>query len=497
MEIIEMIMPIIVLAILGFGMLWGFIRKFHRTLFRFVFLLLAMGGAYLLSKMLGSTVSAYVFAWLNTLEVAGLSDLLNNTEAADLVAALCRILASPILFLVFYILLKPISWIPYKICTILFGIKGPKLFGRLSGALAGLLCGIVGLIVFVTPVFGYLNLVEDTVKSLMSEEEIAEEFAAIMDITDTPVAAQAHGLVGKHLFTGLTTTKMGEEEISLEGEIAALATAIEDGKILLEKSPEEYGPAEGQAMEELAHDVGESHILSALLSAGLAETSEAWLKGEEAFGMEKPDMGADMQDIMDAFFLVFTTSNSQNIEQDLTTFAMVFEIFIEHDMPALLSEDGDTTLFVEKLVSDGVVVDLYDVLEQNPRMAPVKTAIIDTGMRVMLEHLGVAENLRENHGELMEEIVETVQKVVNEDGSLDMPALSSGIKEALQDKEIEISDEVAQIAADGIAEIYTNEELDTLTMSELVDKLIDRFAEAELPEDITVPDGWKDLVPKQ
>ncbi len=490
MEIVEKIMPIIVVAILAFGMLWGFIRKFHKTLFRFVFLLLAMGGAFLLAKLLSATASAYVFTWLNTLEIVGLSELLGNEEAAELVAALCRILATPLLFVIFYILLKPISWIPYKICTILFGIKGPKLFGRLSGALAGLLCGLVGLVVFVTPVFGYLNLVGDTVKALMPEEEIPEELTVIAGITDTPVAAQAHSLVGRHLFTGLTTTTLGEDKISLESELTAVIVAAEDGKVLLEKSPEEYGPAEGAAMKELAHDVGESHILSSMLSSVLSETATAWLNGEEAFGMTKPEMGADMQDIMDAFFLVFSTSDSKNIEADLTTFADVFEIFIDSEMLALLSDGGDTSAFVEKLVSDNVVAQLYAVLEANPRMAPVKAAIIDTGMRVVLEQLGVSDDLLEDHGELMEDVIGITKDAVKEDGTLDKDALTEGVQDAMEKYDVEVSPEVAQIVADGIAETFTAEELETLTVPELVDKLIGRFGEAELP------DGWQNMVPE-
>lgn len=489
MEIIEMIMPIITIAILVFGMFWGFIRKFHKTLFRFVFLLLTMGASFFLAKMFSATVSEHVFNLLKSEQIKGVSELLENEAATDLVAALCRMLATPFLFLLFYVVLKPISWIPYKICTILFGIKGPKLFGRLSGAVAGVLCGLVGLVVFVTPVFGYMTMVEDTVKRLMPAEEIPEELEIVMNITDTPVAKQAYDLAGARFFTGLTTTTFDGGELSLEREVEAVVAAVEDGKGLLEKSPEQYGPEEGAAAKALAHDVGESHILSSLLSSVLAETANAWLNGEEAFGMAKPEMGADMQDIMDAFFAVFATSNSANIEMDLTTFADVFGIFIDNDMLAMLSDSGDTAAFVEKLVSDGVVSQLYAVLEANPRMAPVKAAIIDTGMRVVLEQLGVSEDLLEDHGELMEDVVGIAKDAVKEDGTLDAGALTESVQSTMEKYDVEVSPEVAQIVADGIAETFTAEELETLTVPELVDKLIGRFGEAELPE------NWQSMLP--
>ena len=140
--------------------------------------------------------------------------------------------------------------------------------------------------------------------------------------------------------------------------------------------------------------------------------------------------------------------------------------------------------------------EIYQILDANPRMKPVKAAIIDTGMRVMLEQLGVSEELQENHGELMENIVNVAQDAVKEDGTLDADVLNNGLQNALQENEIEVSDEVVQIVADGIADTFTAEELEDLTVDELVDKLIDRFADAELPEDVTVPNDWQGTIPQ-
>ncbi|MBO7341968.1 MAG: hypothetical protein J6U87_04720, partial [Clostridia bacterium] len=487
MEILTNIMPIIVVAILGFGAFWGFIRKLNKTLFRFVFLLLAMGGALVLAKMLSGTVSGYVFEALKSAEIEIIDGFLQREETVELAKALCSVLTAPVLFVVFYVVLKPISWIPYKIVIALFRVKGPRFLGRITGAVAGLLCGLVGLVVFVTPVFGYLNLVDATLEQLLDEEDVPEALTVITDITQSsPIAAKAYDVVGKPLFSILTTTELEGEEFNLENEVEAVVVVLKDAGVLLEKSPEEYGEAEVAAMEKLSHDVADSHILSSVLSSFLSEASTSWLNGEDMMGISKPDMGADMGDIMDAFLEVFSTSDSQNIEQDLGTFAGVFRIFVENEMLALLSGEGQTANFVEKLVSGGIVTDLYATLDANTRMAPVKAAIIDTGMRVMLEQLGVSSELKENHGELMENIVGVVQDVVKDDGTLDVPALKTGLQETLRESDIEVSDEVAQIVADGMADIYTTEELENLTTDELVDKLIERFAGAELPEGVTI-----------
>ena len=491
----QMLMTLAVVAILAFGVFWGFIRKMHRTLFRFFFLLIAMGLAFLLAKLFSPVVSGYVFETLKSMGGEEIGDLMAHEETAALIEALCRIIAAPFLFLAFYMILKPITWIPYKIFAILFGVRGPRFLGRLSGAAAGLLCGLVGLVVFVTPVFGYMTLVDDVMERVMDEEEMSEKLAPILEMTETPVAKQVYSLLGEPLFNALTSTTLDDEKITLRDEVESVIVVVEDATVLLDKSPEEYGKPETDALKKLSSDVGHSHIVSTLLSSFLSEAADSWLKGEEAFGVPKPDMGKDMEGIMDAFLGVFVTSNSQNIESDLNTFASVFELFIEHDMLVMLSDEGETVDFVEKLVSDGVVADIYQVLDVNPRMKPVKTSIIDTGMRVMLDHLGVSEELQENHGEMMEDIVQTVQSVVKEDGTLDKEALATGVQDIMQKNDFEISEEVAQIVADGIADVYTTEELEDLTVPELVDKLVDRFADAELPEGI--PDNWQDYIPQK
>ena len=489
----SMLMTAIVVAILAFGVFWGFIRKMHKTLFRFVFLLLTMGAAYFLAKWCSPVVSDYAFETLKSIGGDSIGDLMEHPETAALMEALCSILAAPVLFVAFYIVLKPISWIPYKICAILFGVRGPRLFGRLSGAAVGVLCGLVGLLVFVTPVFGYISLANDVMERVAGDDTSNEEIDGVMEILDAPVAKQVYQLVGKHLFNGLTTTTLDGEEINLRDEIESVVDVVEDATLLLDKSPEEYGKTETDALRKLANDVGESHIVSTLLSSFLSEAAESWLEGEEAFGAAKPDMGKDMGGIMDAFLRVFVDSNSDNIAQDLNTFASVFDLFIQNDMLALLSDEGDTSGFVEKLVSDGVVSNVYQVLDSNPRMKPVKAAIIDTGMRVMLEQLGVSAELKENHGQLLEDLVQSAQDVKKEDGTLDKEALTTNVQVIMAQNDFEISQEVAQIVADGIADAYTTDELDDLTTDELVEKLVERFSAAELPEG--VPDNWQDMIP--
>ena len=204
----------------------------------------------------------------------------------------------------------------------------------------------------------------------------------------------------------------------------------------------------------------------------VSDAAEAWTSGNTAFGMAKPNMGEDVQGIIDAFLGVFSGTSSVTLAQDLGTFADVFEVLVSENVFTMGSDYAD---FVNKIVSGGIVAKLYVVLDANPRMAPVKTAIRDTGVRVMMNYLEIPEDVRETHGEMLEEMADTLKNVTAQDGTIDQAALSAGICDVCNNYEITVSEEASQLIAEAIVENLTAEEIATLTLEEIADKLAERF----------------------
>jgi hypothetical protein len=85
--------------------------------------------------------------------------------------------------LLLYIVLKILTFIPYKIiCAILGKRKRSGCLTRLLGALVGLACGLIGVIVLITPVCqllsggeGVLDRLEQALDDWLAEGEKAEE----------------------------------------------------------------------------------------------------------------------------------------------------------------------------------------------------------------------------------------------------------------------------------------------------------------------------------
>ena len=470
---IKLIILITAAVVVGGDVLFGFIRKLKKTLLRLITLLVSACGALMLTKYLGAMLGKYLLPYVLPLLNEDVVALLSRPEMTEATNALCEMIAAPVLFAAAYFVLKFVTWILYFILSFLFSGESSILSGRLMGALCGALCGAVTFAVILVPTFGYATLVSDVIEQASVETQEMEQPVELLDqALETPGAKQAYQLVGSRVFAYLTTAQFGEGEITLAEETQAITTVVRDLSSLSDLSVENLSEEEVQALQAVARDIGDSKLLSTVLSSLMAQVSESWLRGEVAFGMEKPDMGEEVQGIVDAFFLVFSSSDSATVTQDLGTFADCFAILVESDILSMEASDEE---FVNKLVSDGVVTDLYGVLNANPRMAPVVTAIRDTGVRVMMSQLGMPEDLRESHGEMLEDMADTLKETVKDDGTIDQEALSTGIQDVMTEHDIPVSEEVSQLVAEAIAENLTAEEISTLTVEEIAEKLIERF----------------------
>ena len=472
----KLIMLITVAVILGFGVLWGFLRKLRRTLLRLVTLLLSFVGAIVFVKLMGRELGEYILSLLQPMLGESATELLVQSEMKPVVDALCEMISAPFLFLLSYMIFKIVSWIVYKIFAVILGVKGPKICGRLLGALAGVLCGLVGLVVFATPVFGYMTLANDVWHQISPQTQEEQEPNMLEQMLETPVAKEAYELVGKHVFALLTTVDFEEDTISLEEETGAVINIWNDFSVLSGSSAEQYGDKEAQAMKQMVQDVGSSKIVSAVVVYFISDASEAWLNGEQVLGMSKPDMGEDVQGIADAFLAVFSTTSTETLVQDLGTFADAFGVLVEEGVFTMGEDNAD---FVNKLVSGGAVEKLYAVLDANPRMLPVKTAIRDTGVRVMMSYLGIPEDIRETHSDMLEDMAGTLQSVTQPDGSIDQAALSTGICEVMNSYDVAVSPEASQLIAEAIVENLTPEEILSMTPEQIADKMAERFLSGE------------------
>lgn len=481
--------------ILVVNVLVGMRRGFSRGLLRLITLLIAVTAAFFAAKAVAGSVAQRVAP---ALEQTFSSDpnfvtfLQNNPEIGLSVGALAQMLVAPILFLLFYILFKIITLVVYWILCIF--VKKTRFFAFrwAFGAAFGALVGVIGILVFVTPVMGYTQLLSNTVTEAESLSASMEEMKLdeynekyIKPASKAPVASQIYNIVGNKLFHGLTTVKWDEGEIELASEWNAVINVVDNATAFSKRPMAEYGTAESEAAHAMAKGLGDSQLLSSLVGGALNGISNAWLSGESFMGIQKPSAGDESIDvILNGLLRVFSTTSPEIIGEDLENFADIFDLFIKYEVFSKIGGEGGGDQVVTHLSSSGFLTEARELLTERERMKPVVDAISDAGMRLLVRELGDPATYLEEHKELLDNMSNVLKDAVDSEGKLDKEAVSGGLQSVLAENQVEVPAEAVDIIAEGLADEFTAEELTSLSTDELTDRLISRFGTVENIEQV-------------
>ncbi len=491
----HLIFAIVCLVGLLIPTITGLVKKSGKMLGELALIVTSFVGALIGGRALSGVGANFVMNTLlpKMMGKVGISQM--PAEASVLtesISVIVRMAIGPILFIILFIVLRAVLGIVKKIVFKTFKIKipdAPKALGRLCGAAIGLVCGVLCILAIVMPLFGTLDTVQAVMDIGEATEEVAEEpqggmagnLSDMVTLNEAPIAKQIYGLGGDAMFTFLTTTSWNGEKVVLREEAVAVVTAIDQISALSAKDVAEYGDEEATALRNVAGSVDDSALLSNMMAGVISEAAGTWSEGNGYLGIRFPGMTGHYGRILKAFFSVFATTDTTTVGADLTTFADVFALLVDHDMFALLDgEDGEGS-FASKLTNGEVVGDFYEVLDRNARMQPVKVAIADVGMNVMLGELGgSAGNLREDHGALMNDMASALKaSVAGQNGTIDRDTLRADTATAITENAVNVEDSVVDLVVDALVDEFTAQELATLTEDEIVDRMVTRFEGVE------------------
>ncbi len=495
----HLIFAIVCLVALLIPTITGLVKKSGKMLGDLAVTATSFVGALIGGRALSGVGANFVMNTLlpKMMAKAGVSQM--PAEASVLtesISVIVRMAIGPILFIILFIVLRAVLGIVKKIVFKTFKIKipdAPKALGRLCGAAIGLVSGVLCILAVVTPLFGTL----DTMQAVMNvgeategvSEDVSEEpqggiagnLTDMMTLNKAPIAKQIYGLGGDAMFTFLTTTSWNGERVVLREEAVAVATALDQISALSAKDVSEYGDEETAALRNVATSVDDSALLSNMMAGVISEAAGTWSEGNGYLGIRFPGMTGHYGRILKAFFSVFATTDTTTVGADLTTFADVFALLVDHDMFAMLEGETGEDNFAAKLTDGDIVGDFYEVLDKNERMQPVKVAIADVGMNVMLGELGgSAGNLREDHGALMNDMASALKaSVAGQNGTIDRDTLRADTATAITENAVNVEDSVVDLVVDALVDEFTAEELATLTEDEIVDRMVARFEGVE------------------
>ncbi len=480
-------------VILFFNLFMALVRGVRKSLLRLGTVVAAAVAAFFLARAIAGRFGTEIALWLqatlglNT-DFAPLFE--GAASAGDAIALFVKMLLAPAVFLLLYIVLKGVLILVY---WILANATRPPYRDTVKCHFAalpiGLVIGLIGIFALISPLLGYLDLASEVIVSVQKSAtgEAAEELATyqkdlIEPAKGTPVVSTLYNTVGVHVFEGLSSAKWQEDKVHLRAELAVLADIVGNLRVLGGKQPEQYGEAECAALDAVAKDVGSSRILSVLCAGVLNTASNHWLSGTEFMGVAKPDMGTGGNELLCAFLEVFSTSGEDNLSQDLDFFSDVFALLVKYQIFDDIRAADDAAL-ADLITNGDFLKDARELIATHPRMKPVGTALVDVGMRSALRAMGLPENISEAHGELLSDMTVALQAApVREDGTIDDAALAATLTDVFSQNEIEVNDATVQLVAEGLAEHFTPQELRTLTVEEISQKLAERFGEVNVSD---------------
>ena len=235
------------------------------------------------------------------------------------------------------------------------------------------------------------------------------------------------------------------------------------------------------AAEKLAADINRSPMLSVLCSGVLNTASNHWLAGQTFLGVAAPSLGENGDLILYAFLEVFSTSTRENLGEDLDFFADVFGVLIDQELLTAIKSAEDEEAMAELIADGELLTEVQQLLKTHPRMNPVGVALVDVGMRAVLKSIGLPEDVLASHGELIGEMSEALKNVgTTPEGAIDKEALSEDLGEVFASYGVEVSEASTQLVAEAVADAFTPEELQSLTVDDVMTKIAERFGSVDV-----------------
>ncbi len=396
------------------------------------------------------------------------------------------VVASPLLFILIFHILKTISFVIY---TLLAGLTGAISYGKgffstVFGAAVGLAQGVIIAAVMIFPIAGLCNVATEARAPLIEDTEepntyVANAYANLIDdLATNPMFELVNKLGGGDLYKDMITVTIDGEKMYM-GEkcvgvikIAADVVPLVDGEFDW-KHPNED---ERAAIDKIVADIGDDELIGKLVADVMRGMSTAMLEDEIPHGLT----GA-VDALVDDTMNMFATSTEETIDEDLDVVVDVYFIMCdrnlwdsfnnsEHDVMRDLLTDTDES---GKTSADLIL----ERLNEYERSQPIVTSFTKISLSVMHG----SENFDEEADALYESVKGGVSDALSHNKS-DFEteeeykeAVQADLDKALEENNINIDASVKENMVDYIAENYGDHEGE-ITDKEINDALLSYYA---------------------
>ncbi len=341
-----------------------------------------------------------------------------NSTAVSLLLALVTVVILPIIFMIIYVVLGVILAIP-KIIIQKIVLPKPSGIGlKLGGGAIGFVSSIVAFAIFFIPIVGYVNYAYDTASIVIEDDEQSAggTLEALEKTKNTPVFKAIHVMGGRALFKNLTTINVDNVRVSLTTETENSIKLYKEADCFIGTPTAEYGNEQVEAIANIEAIINETEFLPALISNTLSFIATQWENGNTVFGIEKPQLGENLQGATDSIITVLADSTSETFKADVCTILEILKHSVGDGIVQAASS-GDTNQILLVLENTDVISNMLVELHRNERMRPIIPALSNG----MINYLyGIYDEINGTVTEKHEMIdVSTLtEEMVNEEGRI-------------------------------------------------------------------------------
>lgn len=340
---------------------------------------------------------------------------------------------------------------------------------RAFGGILGAVSGVIAMAVISAPIMGTLRTLSGAVSVIDSSGEYVWEFVdmdaeAVHEIdkySEDLAGTVFYCLGGGLVFRASATAKINGKNVSLPGEMEDISKSVADLMAVLPifEEPDPVTKKEKKKLDSLCNNLDGSHTMKYVSAEFVSQCSEAWLMGDDYFGVAAPDFGDVLGPVFKDILRVCQDTDAAYISEDMRSFFNVYVIivnsgFIDSNYDILLNDLSDAEGFVEEIEAE---------IERNPRLASVKQSLQNTAMRVIAEQIHLPEYNSKDYSDLMSNLATSINLVRNEGGTsleTQQRKLSGYTHEYMNEFGADMSQDMASMASGVLLEQFADKEGD-------------------------------------
>lgn len=392
---------------------------------------------------------------------------LNTSETMDaFLRAAASIVLSSVLYLILFGVVRMIIYfilimvLPQRDAATPEYEGGHESWAQRNPGSLTVLCGALNAVIITmaitAPIMGTLRITNralDLVSTISKDSVIDKEDEEILESFNDDIPGNLfYQLGGKYMYSATASADLYGKRVYLVNEVDTLEKTA---AILLEILPaledtSKFTDEEIKKIDEICKNVQKIKLTGGFLADIMSEWSAAWLNGRSYMGVSRPKMTNSVRPVFYELLVVCSETDVYSAKANTVTLLRVLAIIADSGM--LEVSDGNMEALMN-LLSEGRILDEIDEeLAKNPNMYMVRKRLPTIVLGEISNEINNGKYNSEQYTVLLNQLANSVSEVQNTGGTMEnkIEQLAGYAKEHMSDFGIEITDYIADIAAESL-----------------------------------------------